>query len=175
VRQRTELLCAFTYGGCGFPEAADSIFPESAYNNGAHTMKNVPTPTNNNSNIPPKPIQANKTQDTDFNVQKKPQAKDAAPQSTDKKSLEDMDSNSAQKVKNGSNGNMNGNTNTDAMSDDQWKSKIGSAKQQWSKLEQEELVACCGNSDQLSTLIQKRYSTNKADADKQVKEFFNKH
>ena len=68
-------------------------------------MKNVPTPTNNNSNIPPKPIQANKTQDTDFNVQKKPQAKDAAPQSTDKKSLEDMDSNSAQKVKNGSNGN----------------------------------------------------------------------
>lgn len=138
-------------------------------------MKNVVTPTDNKRNIPPKPIQANKTQDSNFNVHKKPEAKDAAPQSTDKKNVEDMDSNSAQKVKSGSNGNANGNTNTDVMSDDQWKSKIASAKQHWSKLEQEELVACCGNSDQLSTLVQKRYSTNKADADKQVKEFFSKH
>ncbi|MCR2746730.1 hypothetical protein [Limnobacter parvus] len=138
-------------------------------------MTNVPSPTDNIPKIPPKPIQANKVQDGDFNVHKKSAAKDAAPQSTDKKNVEDMDSNSAQKVNNGSNGNLNGNTNTDVMSQDQWKSKIGSAKQQWSKLEQEELVACCGNSDQLSTLVQKRYSTNKADADKQVKEFFSKH
>ena len=54
------------------------------------------------------------------------------------------------------------------------KTKISSAKHQWNKLQQEELVASCGNSDQLSSLIQKRYAVDKKEADKQVAEFFSK-
>ena len=133
--------------------------------------KTTTLPTDNNPKVPPKPIQANKVQDVNLNIHKKPEAKDAAPQSVDKKNVDDMDGNNTQKVKN----QANGNTNSDVISEDQWKAKVGSAKQQWSKLQQDELVDCCGNSDQLSTLIQKRYSVNKADADKQVKEFFSKH
>ena len=68
-----------------------------------------------------------------------------------------------------------GNTNTDIPDGDHWKAKINGAKQQWSKLQQEELVATAGDSDQLSSLVQKRYSMNTADADKQVEAFFNKH
>jgi uncharacterized protein YjbJ (UPF0337 family) len=68
-----------------------------------------------------------------------------------------------------------GNTNTDVSRDDQWKTKVNGAKQQWSKLQQEELLATAGNNDQLSSLVQKRYSMSKADADKQVEAFFSKH
>lgn len=142
------------------------------------------TPNNQKpSSQPPKPIHANKVQDNTFNVHKKRETKDAAPQSVDKKNVADMDANSTQKVENDVNGNVseknlvtqNGEDSNESPSTDQWKTKIGSAKHQWNKLQQEELVASCGNSDQLSSLIQKRYAFDKKEADKQVAEFFSKH
>ena len=106
-----------------------------------------------------------------FNVDKKPEAKNAAPQNIDKKNVDDMDGNSTQKVRS----DAGGNSNSASINDEQWKAKIATAKQQWSKLQQEELVGTHGNSEQLSTLVQKRYSMNKSDADKQVREFFKAH
>jgi uncharacterized protein YjbJ (UPF0337 family) len=58
---------------------------------------------------------------------------------------------------------------------EQWKVKINSAKHQWNKLLQDELVTTEGRADRISELVQKRYSVNKAEADKQVAEFFSKH
>ena len=52
-----------------------------------------------------------------------------------------------------------------------WKTKLNKAKQHWSKLQQDELIATEGSSELLSGLVQKRYSMNKAQADKQVEEF----
>lgn len=132
---------------------------------------------------PPKPIQGSKVQDNTFNVHKKPESKDAAPQSVDKKNLQDMDDNSSKTVNDDPDGNVGKNNlvtkndpaSNESPSTDQWKTKISSARHQWNKLQQEELVASCGNSDQLSTLIQKRYSVDKKEADKQVAEFFSKH
>lgn len=106
-----------------------------------------------------------------FNVEKKAEAKNAAPQNIDKQNEDDMDANRAQKVKS----NAGKKSGAASMTDEQWKAKIATAKQQWSKLQQEELIGTHGDSEQLSTLVQKRYSMNKSDADKQVKEFFKGH
>ena len=162
------------------PPSRDSA--KAAYYNGAQSMeKNTP---NNPKPIPqpPQPIQGNKVQDNTFNVHKKPESKDAAPQGIDQRNVDDMDGNSIQKVDNDADGNVgennlvtkNGPASNESPSTDQWKTKISSAKHQWNKLQQEELVASCGNSDQLSSLIQKRYAVDKKEADKQVAEFFSK-
>lgn len=136
-------------------------------------------PSNTKTNQPPKPIQGNKESEKNFNVHKNPDAKNAAPQAIDKKNVEDMDGNSNQKVKNDANGKIvakgNESSGSKAMTADQWKTKVSSAKNQWNKLQQEELVATCGDCDEISTLVQKRYSMNKIDADKQVNEFLGKH
>ena len=132
------------------------------------------TPADTNSNPPPKPIQADKVKDNNFNVHKKPETKDAAPQAVDKKNVDDMDSNNTQKVMNDPDSNSNQNSALQAMGDDEWKIKVSGARQKWNKLQQEELIATCGDSDQLSSLVQKRYSINKIDADKQVSEFLTK-
>lgn len=107
-------------------------------------------------------------------MHKKPETKDAAPQAVDKKNVDDMDSNNTQKVMNDPNSNSNQNSALQAMTDDEWKIKVGGARHKWNKLQQEELIATCGDSDQLSSLVQKRYSINKIDADKQVSEFLTK-
>lgn len=52
-----------------------------------------------------------------------------------------------------------------------WKTKLARAKLHWNKLQQDELVATEGSTELLSGLVQKRYSMNKAQADKQVEEF----
>lgn len=129
------------------------------------------TTTSTKPNIPPKPIQAGSPQEGNFNVQKKSEANHSTSQSAEHNNVDDMDGNNAQKGKNQANSNASNN----AISEDQWKTKVSSAKHQWNKLQQEELVATCGNRDQLSGLVQKRYAMNKLDADKQVKEFFSKH
>lgn len=142
---------------------------------------NLPTPTDDNQKTPPpKPIQGERQQDGDFNIQKKPQAKDTETGSTTEESLRNMDADSAHEIENGSKGNLDGNSqsagdsDSDSMSEDQWKAKLANAKQHWTKLEQEELLDTQGDREQLSNLIQKRYSTSKADADRQVQEFLNK-
>lgn len=139
--------------------------------------KNIPTPTDDEQTPPlPQPIQGNSQQDGAFNAQKKSEAKTTETGSTTEQSLQNMDADSAHAVENGSQGNLGGDSQSrsGSMSEDQWKAKLNSAKQHWNKLEQEELLSTQGDSEQLSSLIRKRYSTSKADADMQVKEFFNK-
>ncbi|MDH4396508.1 MAG: hypothetical protein QE278_12585 [Limnobacter sp.] len=58
---------------------------------------------------------------------------------------------------------------------EQWKVKMTSAKHQWTKLQQDELLATEGRSERISELVQRRYSVSKAEADKQVADFFSKH
>lgn len=111
--------------------------------------------TDTNKSISPKPIQAGAEH---ANKQDK-QA--SSTNSIDRKNVDGMDSDAS--------------SNQDSPSADQWKTKVDSACKQWNKLQQSELVETGGDNQRISELVQKRYSLNKMEADKQVKEFFSKH
>jgi uncharacterized protein YjbJ (UPF0337 family) len=55
-----------------------------------------------------------------------------------------------------------------------WKQQVGKAKLMWGKLTEDELLAAEGRQEKLVGLIQERYAITKAEAEKQVKEFFSK-
>lgn len=58
---------------------------------------------------------------------------------------------------------------------ERWKTVIAEAQTQWSKLHQQELAKVDGNFHVLAGLVQMRYQLGRADADRQVKAFFDKH
>lgn len=51
--------------------------------------------------------------------------------------------------------------------------KLAAAKLRWKKLTNSEILHSQGNTEKLMSLIEDRYSTNRSDAYKQVKNFFN--
>ncbi len=55
-----------------------------------------------------------------------------------------------------------------------WKQQVGAAKIAWGKLTEDELLQVQGRRDRLAGLVQERYGLARADADRQVKEFFEK-
>ncbi|HXN10468.1 MAG TPA: CsbD family protein [Steroidobacteraceae bacterium] len=55
-----------------------------------------------------------------------------------------------------------------------WKQQLGAAKIAWGKLTEDELLQVQGRHDKLAGLVQERYGVARADADRQVKEFFDK-
>ena len=56
-----------------------------------------------------------------------------------------------------------------------WKQQVGKAKLMWGNLTEDELLAAEGRQEKLAGLIQERYGVTKAEAEKQVKEFFKKN
>jgi uncharacterized protein YjbJ (UPF0337 family) len=57
----------------------------------------------------------------------------------------------------------------------QWKQMKGRAKEAWGDLTDDELTRIEGNADQLSGLIQERYGRSRDEADREVREFFDRH
>lgn len=57
----------------------------------------------------------------------------------------------------------------------QWKQIKGKAKAAWGDLTDDELTRVEGNAEQLSGLIQERYGRSREDADREVREFFEKN
>jgi len=55
-----------------------------------------------------------------------------------------------------------------------WKQQVGAAKISLGKLTEDELLQVQGRRDRLAGLVQERYGLARADADRQVKEFFEK-
>ncbi|MNT82692.1 hypothetical protein D3C72_2224580 [compost metagenome] len=55
-----------------------------------------------------------------------------------------------------------------------WKQHVGNAKLVWGKLTEDELLQAEGRQDKLAGLIQERYAIAREEAEKQVKEFFDK-
>jgi len=55
-----------------------------------------------------------------------------------------------------------------------WNQKLGSAKIAWGKLTEDELLKSEGHAQRLAGLVQERYAITREEADKQVKEFFEK-
>lgn len=51
--------------------------------------------------------------------------------------------------------------------------KLVAAKLRWRKLTNHEILHSQGNTEKLTSLIERRYSTNRSDAYEQVKNFFN--
>ncbi len=49
-----------------------------------------------------------------------------------------------------------------------WKSYTANAREQWSKLTEEELVATQGKHQELSSSVQKAYGIGKEESDKQI-------
>lgn len=56
-----------------------------------------------------------------------------------------------------------------------WKQQVGAAKLAWGKLTEDELLKAEGRQEKLAGLIQERYGIAKDEADRQVKEFLDKH
>lgn len=56
-----------------------------------------------------------------------------------------------------------------------WKQKVGAAKIAWGKLTEDELLKVEGHQQKLSGLVQERYAITRSEAEKQVKDFFDKH
>lgn len=56
-----------------------------------------------------------------------------------------------------------------------WKQQVGAAKAAWGKLTDDELLKLEGHEQKLTGLIQERYAITRDAAEKQVKDFFNKH
>ena len=55
-----------------------------------------------------------------------------------------------------------------------WKEAVGGAKIAWGKLTEDELLQSEGHEQKLAGLIQQRYAITHDEAEKQVKEFFEK-
>lgn len=56
-----------------------------------------------------------------------------------------------------------------------WKQHVGAAKIAWGKLTDDELLKVEGQQQKLSGLVQERYAVTRDEAEKQVKDFFEKH
>jgi len=56
-----------------------------------------------------------------------------------------------------------------------WHQLKAKAKQQWSKLTDEQLDAIAGKRDQLSSKIQQQYGLSKEEAERQLNEFENRY
>lgn len=56
-----------------------------------------------------------------------------------------------------------------------WKQKVGAAKIAWGKLTEDELLKIEGHEQKLAGLVQERYAITRDEAEKQVKDFFDKH
>jgi len=56
-----------------------------------------------------------------------------------------------------------------------WKQQIGAAKIAWGKLTDDELLQLEGQQQKLAGLVQERYAITRDEAEKQVKEFFDKN
>jgi uncharacterized protein YjbJ (UPF0337 family) len=67
-------------------------------------------------------------------------------------------------------------TVTDIKSDIQtkWKKHVGAAKKLWAKISEEDLLKTEGNEHKLATLVQNRHDMARAEAYKQVNDFFKK-
>jgi uncharacterized protein YjbJ (UPF0337 family) len=55
-----------------------------------------------------------------------------------------------------------------------WKQRVGAAKIAWGKLTEDELLRLEGHEQKLAGLVQERYAITRDEADKQVKDFFDK-
>jgi uncharacterized protein YjbJ (UPF0337 family) len=55
-----------------------------------------------------------------------------------------------------------------------WQQQVGTAKIAWGKLTEDELLKSEGHDQKLAGLIQERYAITRDEAEKQVKEFFDK-
>lgn len=56
-----------------------------------------------------------------------------------------------------------------------WKQQAGAAKIIWGKLTEDELLKSEGHAQKLAGLVQERYAVTRDEAEKQVKDFFDKH
>lgn len=56
-----------------------------------------------------------------------------------------------------------------------WKQQIGAAKIAWGKLTDDELLQLEGQQQKLAGLVQERYAITRDEAERQVKEFFDKN
>ena len=57
----------------------------------------------------------------------------------------------------------------------QWKQLKGKAKSAWGDLTDDELTRIEGNAEQLSGLIQERYGRTREEADREVRDFFDRN
>jgi uncharacterized protein YjbJ (UPF0337 family) len=55
-----------------------------------------------------------------------------------------------------------------------WKQHVGAAKLAWGKLTEDELLKMEGRQEKLAGAVQERYAITRDEADKQVKDFFEK-
>ena len=55
-----------------------------------------------------------------------------------------------------------------------WKQQLGAAKVTWGKLTDDELLQTEGHVQKLVGLVQERYAVTRDEADKQIKDFFDK-
>jgi uncharacterized protein YjbJ (UPF0337 family) len=56
-----------------------------------------------------------------------------------------------------------------------WKQFTGMLKQKWDKLTDGDLTTFSGNSDQLATLLQRKYGYARDDAEREIAEFSSEH
>ncbi|NYT83072.1 CsbD family protein [Alcaligenaceae bacterium] len=57
----------------------------------------------------------------------------------------------------------------------QWKQLSGKAKAVWGDITDDELTRINGNAQQLAGLVQERYGRTREEAEREVKEFFDKN
>jgi uncharacterized protein YjbJ (UPF0337 family) len=55
-----------------------------------------------------------------------------------------------------------------------WKQHVGAAKLAWGKLTEDELLKAEGRQEKLAGVVQERYAISRDEADRQVKDFFDK-
>lgn len=55
-----------------------------------------------------------------------------------------------------------------------WKQQVGNAKIIWGKLTEDELLKIEGHTERLTGLVQERYAISRAEAERQVKDFWDK-
>jgi uncharacterized protein YjbJ (UPF0337 family) len=56
-----------------------------------------------------------------------------------------------------------------------WKQQVGNAKIAWGKITEDEFLKSEGQAQKLAGLVQERYAITRDQADKQVKNFLEKH
>lgn len=56
-----------------------------------------------------------------------------------------------------------------------WKEMKGKVKQQWGKLTDDDLLQIEGNQDELIGRVQQRYGVEREEAEKQVRDFVQRH